>query len=314
VEKILYQDEPSAPADLVHDPVEVYLDSLAPASRRTMRLALRTVAALLASGADEVTLSWERVDYAAAVRLRSNLAARYAPSTANRMIAGFRGTMRAAFQLGLIDAERVGRACGVKAVRGTREPAGRALSPADVSGLVAACDSATTRGLRNRALLVLLCGCGLRRSEVAGLQLVDLDLASGTLVVTGKGNRQRRAFLSEAACATVRQWLALRGEAPGPLLCPIDKANHVRLKAMHPQSIYDVLREIGRDAGLADLSPHDARRGFVTTLLLRGADVLVVQRLAGHASVSTTMRYDRRGDDAMRKAAAVMGDLFDHAA
>jgi site-specific recombinase XerD len=52
----------------------------------------------------------------------------------------------------------------------------------------------------------------------------------------------------------------------------------------------------------------------VTTLLLRGADVLVVQRLAGHASVSTTMRYDRRGDDAMRKAAAVMGDLFDHAA
>jgi site-specific recombinase XerD len=83
---------------------------------------------------------------------------------------------------------------------------------------------------------------------------------------------------------------------------------------MHPQSIYDVLREIGRAAGLEDLSPHDARRGFVTTLLLRGADVLVVQRLAGHASVSTTMRYDRRSDDAMRKAAGMLGELFGQAA
>jgi hypothetical protein len=132
---MLYQDERSSLAD--HDPVEVYLTSLAPASRRTMRLALKTVAALLAAGSDLARLPWESVDYGAAVRLRSTLAARYAPSTANRMIAGFRGTMRAAFQLGLIDAERVGRACGVKAVRGTREPAGRALSPADVSGLSA---------------------------------------------------------------------------------------------------------------------------------------------------------------------------------
>jgi hypothetical protein len=96
---------PFAPADLPLDrhPVAVYLASLSPGSRPTMRTALRIIAGVVSPGADELTLPWPALDFAHTTAIRSRIAARFAPSTANRMLAALRGVLRAAFKLRLID-------------------------------------------------------------------------------------------------------------------------------------------------------------------------------------------------------------------
>jgi integrase len=108
-------------------------------------------------------------------------------------------------------------------------------------------------------------------------------------------------------------WLELRGSEPGPLFLAIDKGGklNVVLKStnngwMTGQAIYNVLQKRAKGAGVQDLSPHDFRRTFISDLLDIGVDISTVSRMAGHSSVSTTARYDRRPEEAQRKAAGLL--------
>jgi site-specific recombinase XerC len=202
-------------------PAAIYLASLAPGSRRTMRGALRTIARILTGETDELQVPWHLVDYAHATIVRTVLAERLAPATANRMLASLRGTLKAAFKLGVITADHYTRAAMIEPVRGSRIAKGRALSPGELRSLFEVCDATTAAGARDAGLLGLLYGLGLRRSEVVALDLECFDRSTGSLTVRGKGNRERKGWVTNGSFEAVEAWLACRGAEPGPLFFPV---------------------------------------------------------------------------------------------
>ncbi len=116
--------------------VLVYLARLAPGSRRTMRAALNYIAGLLMSGRDDsLALAWSALRYEHTQAIRAHLAERYAPATANKMLAALRGVLRECWRLGQIGAEDYHRAIDISSIKGTTLPRGRALSSGELRSL-----------------------------------------------------------------------------------------------------------------------------------------------------------------------------------
>jgi integrase len=174
----------------------------------------------------------------------------------------------------------------------------------EVRALFATCDDSPA-GRRDAAMLAVLYGGGLRRAELCGLDLGDFDAGGCVITVrSGKGRRDRRVFLSKAACVLVKRWITERGGDDGPLFVPIGSKGTVRLTRLRGEVVRYILQRRQRQAGLTGITPHGFRRSYVSTLLAAGVDVFTVQRLAGHADAVTTARYDRRGEGERRRAAA----------
>jgi integrase/recombinase XerD len=166
------------------------------------------------------------------------------------------------------------------------------LSESQVEALLAAPDTATPLGLRERTMLELMYASGLRVSELVALKLVELSLNDGVLRVTGKGSKTRLVPFGEQA----RHWLErYLKDARGVILDGrIDDALFVtgRGGAMTRQMFWVVIKKHAQRAGItAPLSPHTLRHAFATHLLNHGADLRVVQLLLGHADISTTQIY-----------------------
>ncbi len=289
-------------------PAAVYLARLAPGSRRTMRGALDTVASILTSGAaDALTLPWHLLRYQHTAAVRAALAERYAPATANKTLAALRGVLLEAWRLGLIPADEYHRAADLPAVRGSTLPSGRALTREELRALFAACADGTPAGARDAALLAALYGGGLRRSEVVALTLADYEPHTGALTVRhGKGEKARIVYVTGGGGQALAAWCMTRGEAVGAFFCPVARNGAITVRAMTDQAVLAILTRRAATAGVAHFSPHDLRRTFISDLLDNGADIATVQKLAGHASVTTTGRYDRRGEAAKRKAAGLL--------
>ena len=275
-------------------------------SRTTMRRALDQAARILAGEfARADTLPWERVRFDHMSALRATLADRYAPATANLTLTAVRGAMRAAWKLELVSHEDYARAADVPRVPGSRVLSGRALSEGEVRALFEACaDDSMPAGARDAAAFAMMVGGGLRRSEAVGVQLADYVAESHALTVIGKGNRQRIVYLPIGAGRTLDDWIAIRGQYDGSILAPVSQTGRVSPRGMTAHALVARLRRRCAQAKIERASPHDLRRTFVTGLLDAGADVIAVQHLAGHASVDTTARYDRRGERAKRQASA----------
>jgi site-specific recombinase XerD len=286
-------------------PAAVYLARLAPGSRRSQMAALDTMARLL-TGDDErnaENLPWHLVGYQHSQALRAALADRYSPATANRHLAALRGVLREAWRLGLTSADDLARAIDLPAVRGERLPRGRALSRGELSSLFASCRGGTPADARDAALMAVLYAAGLRRAEVVTLDVGDYDPETGGLTVRGKGDKERTAYIDNGAADAVGAWLTLRGGAPGPLFNPVSQTGKVDVRSMTDHAIYAILQSRAKKAKVKAFFPHDLRRSCVSDLLDAGVDISVVQRFVGHANVTTTARYDRRGEQAKKKAA-----------
>jgi site-specific recombinase XerD len=293
-------------APLDRHPVAAFLAGLAPGSRRTQRAALKIIASLVSPTATELTLPWHLLDYAHTSAIRARLAERYAPATGNRMLAAMRGVIKAAFKLGLVSADHMTRACSVEPLHGSRVMKGRALSSGELRTLFESCDPTKAGGARDAALLGLLYGGGLRRAEVVGLDLSDLEAATGKLVVRGKGNRERSAWVTNGSKDALDAWLLYRGGEPGPLFFPVGKSGKIARRRMTDGAIAELVHRLARRSKVAAFSPHDMRRTFIGDMLDAGADMATVQALAGHASPATTSKYDRRGDRARKRAAELL--------
>ena len=284
---------------------DTYLMTLAPGSRRTMAQALNTIAGIIQPGARGTSLDWPQVSYSDVVRVRSELASRYAPATANKILAALRGTLKAAFRLGLMDADSMARATDVPRVRGERTVKGRCLDTTEIARVIAACDQTTTLGVRNAAVVALGFGCGLRRAELVGLDVANVLDGAQTLRVFGKGAKERKVYLPAGAQSHLAAWLQCRGSQSGPLFCSVSRIR-ITYRRLVEQTVYDVLRTLARKAGIAKFSPHDLRRSFVSSLLDQGVSLSTVASMSGHTDVSTTSRYDRRGERVKREAARLL--------
>lgn len=286
------------------NPAAVYLASLSAGSRPAMRRALDVIADMVSNGrADALTLSWGAMRYQHTAAIRSRLADEYAHSTVNKMLSALRGVLKAAWRLGLMDAESYHAAVSVGGVKGQTLPAGRHIPVGEVLALLNTCGR-DPAGRRDAAIIALLYGCGLRRAELTGLDMADYDPTAGELKIRGKGNKQRVVPVVNGAAAALAAWLKVRGDAPGPLFHGLgNRSDGGRLTT---QAIFAMLKTRAATAGIKTLSPHDFRRTFVGELLDRGADIATVQKLAGHANVTTTARYDRRGEQVKRRAAELL--------
>jgi site-specific recombinase XerD len=189
-------------------------------------------------------------------------------------------------------------------VTGTRLPAGRGLAAGELRALFTATADGTPSGSRDAALLAVLYGGGLRREEAVALLVGDYDPEAGSLRVRGKGGRERIAYATNGDA--LDDWLQVRGVEPGPLFVPVDKAGRLTIRRITGTAVLYLLRRRATAVGVARFSPHDLRRSYVSDLLDAGADISTVQRLAGHTQVTTTQRYDRRGEREKRKAAELL--------
>lgn len=311
----------SAPLPPDQHPVAVYLARLASGSRRTVLGRLDTLAALVSEELSAQTLPWHLLRYQHTQALRAKVAEKYAPATANAMLSALRGVLKEAWRLGHLSSEDHARATDLGIVRGERLSRARALDEESVERLFRACERDTVKGARDRALLALLFGGGLRRSEACSVRLDQYTPRRKCLRVVGKGNVEREVPLGRYA-AHLDAWIATRGHAAGPILTsvtpPRDRLTREGTKTYEPGAVartatgglahltddglYKILADLAAAAGVGRLAPHDARRTRITSLFRAGVDALQVQRFAGHKQITTTGRYDMRDADELAQA------------
>lgn len=290
-------------------PVEVFLGCQP--NRHTERAfaqALRRAAGVLFGpyAATPLTdLPWQGIRYDDVELLKARLIERgFAVSTTNVTLAAVRGLLRHCRRLRLLSAEDFDDVRDVRRASGGSLPSGRALSESELAGLFAEARRLPSP-LRERdmALLAIAFTTGARRAEIAALDLADYAAAGLVLTLRAtKGRRPRHAQLTAEAAQHIDAWLRQRGSEPGPLLCPVGGNERVRVARLSPGTIYRRLRLLSCRAGITPCSPHDARRTVATRLLAAGADLGTVARQTGHASLNVLRVYDRRGDDALRRA------------
>ena len=289
-------------------PDSLYIISLSPQARLSAHTCLRRAARLMGAASTE-EVRWEHLRFAHVEMLKERMSRPtkgkpLAPKTINLTLSTLRGVAREAWRLGWMPTEDYMRLKDVHNVRGSRVRSGRALSGDELEKLIGACESdPTPRGARDLCLVALLAGAGLRRSEAVALDVEDYDPRRHALKVKGKGGRERFVYFDDGgARRAIARWLRARGEGTAPLLCPVDKVGAVHPRRMSAQAVYKILARRSLSAGVRRFSPHDLRRTFATDMLTLGADISVVQRLLGHASIETTVLYDQRGEEAAREA------------
>ena len=270
--------------------------------RRDLR---RYVSHLAAQGVDDVDQVTEAAVGGFLMSLREGDAEHQPLSagSAGRTVVAVRGFHKFAVREGLA---RHDPAAGVRPPASARRLP-KALPLSDIEAILDAAGApGTSLALRDRALLEVLYGTGARISEAVGLDLDDLDLDEGTVLLRGKGGKERMVPVGSYARQAVEAYV-VRGR---PELSAVGRATpalflNARGGRLSRQSAWTVLVKAADRAGVnAEVSPHTLRHSFATHLLDGGADVRVVQELLGHASVTTTQVYTLVTVDSLREVYA----------
>jgi integrase/recombinase XerC len=232
------------------------------------------------------------------------LARTHAPGSVARKIAAVRAFLRFLQRRGEVDKN----AAMELSLPKVRRPLPTFIDVDAAAEVVTTPDATSAGGLRDRALLETLYSSGLRVSELCGLDLGDVTLGSpelGSVRVIGKGDKERVVPLGSAAVAAVERYLERRGELCDPGTGALDpKALFVskrgaRIGVRRVQILVHRYGALG--AGRADLHPHALRHTCATHLLDGGADLRAIQKMLGHASLSTTQRYTHVSIDHLMK-------------
>lgn len=249
----------------------------------------------------------------------------------NTYLCALKGVTQTAWNLGQISDQDLMRIKAIKAFRVYRQPAGRSLTRRESRELLNACQGISHHELRDYAVIALLLGCGLRRAEVANIELQNVSLEEKKIRLVGKENKERFVYMTGDVFDAVYTWMQVRqsvieewnlknryksGNAgdgsTGFLFGRWTRGGHYLVvnRPMNPRAIWSIVNKyklaamarVEHAGSLKDITTHDLRRTFATRLLDRGVDLLVVRNMMGHANIATTALYDRRGEEAMRKA------------
>lgn len=165
----------------------------------------------------------------------------------------------------------------------------RFLNRVEIEMLLAAPDTSTENGLRDRAILELMYASGLRVSEAVNLKMHEVDIDAGILTCTGKGSKTRRVPVGSSAVEWLKSYLAVRRKIEN---IEVDKMFvNSNGQPITRQSIYISITEYAVKCGLEGVSPHTLRHSFATHLVQNNADIRSVQQMLGHADISTTQIY-----------------------
>jgi len=278
--------------------LDAYISGLAPSGRRGITSLLNRSAIILKRGADAASYPWEQLSFAAVAKVRAALLDDgYAVSSVNMALSALRGIAQTAFNLNCLEADTLARIRAVKRVNGDNQRKGRALSREEVRALVQAAKQhpQRIRCCRDVAIVMTLCGAGLRAGELVNLECRDYD--NGILTVRqGKGRKYREIHVAAMVDKAIRAWIKDSGvkEAGDALFNRIQRNGRVVRHALTTTGLTGILAQLQQDAGIARFTPHDMRRTFITRLLEQGVDINTVRQLAGHSDISTTTRYDHR--------------------
>jgi integrase/recombinase XerC len=299
-----------SPLNDVQAPVVLYLERLAPSSRQTMRYVLQDAADRL--GVEDVTIDefpWHQLQPGHITALVAALRADgYAPNTSSLYVNAIRGVMNQAWQQSLITQDHLLKIRAVKAGGGTRLSKGRNLRRTLIRELMDVCAAdPRPQGLRDAAIIAILYGSGMRKSESVNLELSQINVAERSLQVMGKGNKELIKFAPAWAFEKLEAWLAFR-RAHLPegvddddfLFNRIRRGNHITRERITKHAIYYIAKQRGKQVGV-DIMPHDFRRSFITRVI-EEYDVSIAQKLAHHANIATTVSYDMRDDNERRNA------------
>lgn len=278
---------PAAPLTPI---VNLVLDAVSsPHTRRSYALALSRF------------LDWYRVegaprfDKAAVQRYRIHLERQQLSNASlNVHLSAIRKLAAEAADNGLLAPEL---AAGIARIRGMKRlgtRTGNWLTAEEATSLLNAPDLTTLIGRRDRAMLALLVGCGLRRAELVSLDTEHIELRDSRWVIldlTGKGGRLRTVPLPIWTKIILDAWLEASGIRTGPIFRPLNKAGRILEGRLSEDTVWNVVRDYGARLGKPGFAPHDLRRTCAKLCRISGGDLEQIQLLLGHASVQTTERY-----------------------
>jgi len=299
----------------IRNPLTLYLTRLAPSSQLTMRYLLQDAADRL--GFEDINLEdidWHLLQPEHVIALVAALREDgYAPNTSSLYVNAVRGVMNEAWRMNLISQEHLLRMRTVKAAPGTRLSQGRNLRRSLIREMMEVCAAdPRPQGLRDAAVIGILYGSGMRKSESVNLDLAQINFEERSLRVIGKGNKELIKYAPDWAFAKLQAWLAFRreqlkeGEQDDSFLFNrIRRGSHITRERITKHAIYYIARQRGEQVGVK-IMPHDFRRSFITRVI-EEHDLSIAQKLAHHTNIQTTASYDVRDDNERRRAV----DRFD---
>ena len=271
-------------------------------SRRTYASRLDSVAELLGY-ASARELPWEAVQAEHLDTCKRHLLEidRQGTGAVNATISAVRRASRTAHALGRMSSEALQDVLKVRFAKPPSEPEMKqdTLTPADIRAIVSkALANGSNAGVRDAAIVALLYGAALERRELHALNIEDFNAKTRVLTVANVDKRlplaYRKLQLPATAVAHLNSWLALRGDTRGALFVAVKKGGRASNERLSQQSIGNIARQRGADAGLEGTTPGALRRAATAELIKRGHDLAEVQRMLGHASPATTEKYDER--------------------
>jgi integrase len=290
-------------------PAVTYLVALAPSGRRTQRSCLERIARRISDGQlgwNEVP--WHLARYEHAVEILAWVRETYpSPATSDAHRAALRGVLKQAWLLGWLPADEWARIATIKPAKGSRLPRGRNIEPEEMRRLFRLlAREGTTVAARDAAwMAVAHASGGMRLDETLNLTMASFRPAERGFRVVGKGNKEREIWLGDEAAAALNAWLRLRGDEPGFVFLPVgrDRTTVLHDRRLAPSTIREMCGRRAKQAGIAHISPHDFRRTSIGDVLDLTGDLSQASKLAGHASMDTTGRYDRREAGRLRSVA-----------
>ena len=254
--------------------------------------------AVLEEESSSKAVDFRKVDSAAVVSYLSGRAGKVSKRSQARQLSA----LRSFFDWLILEGERSENPCDMVDSPKLGRYLPEVLSVEEVTKIIEGVDTSSWQGVRDRAILEILYGCGLRVSEVCDLKISNVYTTENFVRVIGKGNKERLVPMGAAAVDAFQEWISERPEAAAPAYDDFAFINRFG-KPLSRVSVFNMVKKSALLAGVdKEISPHTFRHSFATHLIENGADLRVVQEMLGHESILTTEIYTHIDSATWQKA------------